>query len=55
MMLVLMRQTDEDDDNNVAYAPALYLEDKSADPAQLIENQDFETDSNARLDWPFGL
>ena len=42
--------TDEDDDNSTAYAPALYLEDKSADPAQLIENQDFETDSNARLE-----
>jgi RNA polymerase sigma-32 factor len=41
---------DEDDDNSTAYAPALYLEDKSADPAQLIENQDFETDSNARLE-----
>jgi len=42
--------TDEDDDNSTAYASALYLEDKSADPAQLIENQDFETDSNARLE-----
>ena len=42
--------TDEDDDNNTAYAPALYLEDKSADPAQQIENQDFETDSNSRLE-----
>ena len=42
--------TDEDDDNSTAYAPALYLEDKSADPAQQIENQDFETDSNARLE-----
>ena len=42
--------TDEDDDNSTAYAPALYLEDKSADPAQQIENQDFETDSNSRLE-----
>ena len=40
---------DDDDDEKTAYAPALYLEDKSANPAEQIENQDFENDSNARL------
>ena len=40
---------DDDDDSNVSYAPALYLEDKSADPAQQVESQDFESDSNLRL------
>ncbi|MGB2102098.1 MAG: RNA polymerase sigma factor RpoH [Porticoccaceae bacterium] len=39
----------EDDDDSTAYAPALYLEDKAADPAQLVESHDFEVDSNARL------
>ena len=41
---------DDDDDDKTAYAPALYLEDKSANPAEQIENQDFENDSNTRLD-----
>ncbi|MDG0992339.1 MAG: RNA polymerase sigma factor RpoH [Luminiphilus sp.] len=40
---------DDDDDNKTAYAPALYLEDKSADPAEQVEQQDFESDSNSRL------
>ena len=40
---------DDDDDEKTAYAPALYLEDKSANPAEQVENQDFENDSNARL------
>lgn len=40
---------DDDDDEKTAYAPALYLEDKSANPAEQIENQDFENDSKARL------
>jgi RNA polymerase sigma-32 factor len=40
---------DDDEDNKTAYAPALYLEDKSADPAEQVANQDFENDSNARL------
>ena len=40
---------DDDDDEKTAYAPALYLEDKSANPAEQIENQDFENDSNVRL------
>ncbi|MAV08356.1 MAG: RNA polymerase sigma factor RpoH [Gammaproteobacteria bacterium] len=40
---------DDDDDEKKAYARALYLEDKSANPAEQVENQDFENDSNARL------
>ena len=40
---------DDDDDEKTSYAPALYLEDKSANPAEQLENQDFENDSNARL------
>ncbi len=40
---------DDDDDEKTAYAPALYLEDKSADPATCVENDDYEADSNARL------
>jgi len=40
---------DDDDDDNVSYAPALYLEDKGADPAQCVENEDFEADNNLRL------
>ena len=39
---------DEDDDNSF-HAPVYYLEDKSADPAELAENDDWEGDSNARL------
>jgi len=40
---------DDDNDNKTAYAPALYLEDKSADPAEQVESQDYEADNNARL------
>jgi RNA polymerase sigma-32 factor len=40
---------DEDDDDNVSYSPAMYLEDKGADPAQCIENEDYETDNTERL------
>ena len=40
---------DEDDDDNVSYSPAMYLEDKGADPAQCIENEDYETDNSERL------
>ena len=39
---------DEDDDNSF-HAPVFYPEDKSADPAELAENDDWEGDSNARL------
>ena len=40
---------DDDDDEKTAYAPALYLEDKSADPATSVENDDYKADNNARL------
>jgi RNA polymerase sigma-32 factor len=40
---------DEDDDDNASYSPAMYLEDKGADPAQCIENEDYETDNSERL------
>jgi RNA polymerase sigma-32 factor len=39
----------DEDDDSVAYAPALYLEDKGADPAQLVENENYEGDNNLRL------
>ena len=39
----------DDDDDNPSCAPAMYLEDKGADPAQCIENEDYETDNSVRL------
>lgn len=39
----------DDDDDTAAQAPAYYLEDKSADPALLIEHDNFEQDTNDRL------
>ncbi|MDB2382630.1 RNA polymerase sigma factor RpoH [Porticoccaceae bacterium] len=39
----------DDDEDSVAYSPSLYLESKGADPAELIENNDFEDDNNFRL------
>ena len=39
-----------DDDDETAYqAPALYLEDREADPALLVEDADWESDSQTRL------
>lgn len=38
-----------DDEDRASQAPAYYLEDKSADPALLAENDNFEQDSNDRL------
>ncbi|WP_028291993.1 RNA polymerase sigma factor RpoH [Oceanobacter kriegii] len=39
-----------DDDEESSYqAPAYYLEDKSADPATLVEAENFEQDANDRL------
>ena len=38
-----------DDDEKAAYAPALYLEDRGADPAERVENEDYEIDNNIRL------
>ena len=40
---------DDDDEDNPSYAPAMYLEDKGSDPAQCVENEDYETDNNVRL------
>ena len=40
---------DDDDDDGVCYAPAMYLQDKGSDPAQCVENEDYETDNSARL------
>lgn len=39
----------DDDDESASKAPAYYLEDKSADPAHLIEADNYEQDSNERL------
>ncbi|MEH6589418.1 MAG: RNA polymerase sigma factor RpoH [Halioglobus sp.] len=37
------------DDDEAWHAPQYYLEDKSADPAQLLESSDFEADNKTRL------
>ena len=39
----------DDDDESAYQAPALYLEDREADPALLVEDADWESDSKARL------
>ena len=39
----------DDDDESAYQAPAMYLEDHSADPALLAEDADWESDSQARL------
>jgi len=39
----------EEDDEKAAYAPVHYLEDKTADPAQQVENDDYQGDNNLRL------
>ena len=39
----------EDDESSSFQAPAYFLEDKSMDPAQLAENDDWEVDNNPRL------
>lgn len=38
-----------DDDDDVYHAPAQYLEDRSADPALILEDADWRADSNNRL------
>jgi RNA polymerase sigma-32 factor len=40
---------DDDDDDSVCYAPAMYLQDQGSDPAQCVENEDYATDNSARL------
>jgi RNA polymerase sigma-32 factor len=37
------------DDDDAWHAPQYYLEDKTADPAQLLESSDFQRDSESRL------
>jgi RNA polymerase sigma-32 factor len=39
----------DDDDESTAYSPSLYLESKGADPAEQIENENFEGNNNIRL------
>ena len=39
---------DDDEDSNI-YSPSLYLKSKGADPAEQIENENFEGDNNVRL------
>lgn len=39
----------DDDDDTANFAPANYLEDKSADPALLLEHSDWEADSTDKL------
>lgn len=40
---------DDDDDEKAAYAPALYLEDRGADPAERVENEATQADNSIRL------
>ncbi len=40
---------DADDEDSASFAPAGYLEDRSADPAALVENADWEQSSHSRL------
>tara|TARA_B110000046_G_C13026173_1_gene414255 strand:- start:11563 stop:12417 length:855 start_codon:yes stop_codon:yes gene_type:complete len=39
----------DEDEDSVQYAPVLYLNDKSADPAEQVEKDDYEGDNNLRL------
>ncbi len=39
----------DEDEDSVQYAPVFYLNDQSADPAELVEKDDYEGDSNYRL------
>ncbi|MDG1814264.1 MAG: RNA polymerase sigma factor RpoH [Porticoccaceae bacterium] len=39
----------DEDEDSVQYAPVLYLNDKGADPAEQVEKDDYEDDSNYRL------
>lgn len=42
-------QGDDDDDSSTHVAPALYLEDSRYDPAQLVEDEDYEEQSSSAL------
>jgi RNA polymerase sigma-32 factor len=39
----------DEDEDSVQYAPVFYLNDKGADPAEQVEKDDYEDDSNYRL------
>lgn len=39
----------DEDEDSVQYAPVFYLNDKGADPAEQVEKDDYEGDSNYRL------
>ena len=39
----------DEDEDSVQYAPVFYLSDKGADPAEQVEKDDYEGDSNYRL------
>ncbi len=41
--------TDDDNDDAVVMSPSAFLEDKAADPAMLLEHQDWEDNSNRQL------
>lgn len=47
-------QNDDDDDNSAPVAPALYLEDNRYDPARLVEDEDWEEQSNSALHHAMG-
>ncbi len=47
-------QNDDDDEQSHHVAPALYLEDNRYDPARLIENEDWEEQSNSALHQAMG-
>ena len=42
-------QGEDDDDNSTYVAPSLYLEDNRYDPARLVEEEDYEEQSNNAL------
>lgn len=43
----------DEDEDAIAYSPSLYLESKGADPAEQVEQEDFDGDNNARLSEAF--
>ena len=47
-------QSADDSEDSAPVAPALYLEDKSADPAVLLEDQDWEDNSTRQLTQAMG-
>ena len=43
----------DEDEDAIAYSPSLYLESKGADPAEQVEQEDFDGDNNTRLSEAF--